>query len=315
MNLKSFIIEKECSVLEAMQKLDRNGYGIVFICEQEKLLASIQDQEIRKHLLKGGSLQDNVLLAANLCPETVSIDQQFQAEELFKNKKTSAVVVSDHQKKIFSILLSDGKQLRNYDSLKIPVVFTTRETGDFQQDRVDKIIERFLSFGCNEFFIMMGEKQRKVASFTSSKAAAMHIEDVFSLGTGASLRQLKGKINETFFVSARDTIINARYDEILEKHKSEDHLVTMICAIKNLGIPYDTVELDREGIISAIHPHPQFTFFVDTGLYIIEPEFLDKIPDDRAVSIESAIRYSLRCGEKIRALLIPEGCFQEFNRL
>ena len=314
MNLKSFIIEKECSVLEAMQKLDRNGYGIVFICEQEKLLASIQDQEIRKHLLKGGSLQDNVLLAANLCPETVSVDQQFQAEELLKNKKTNAVVVTDHQKKIFSVLLADGKQLRSYDSLKIPVVFTTRETGDFQQDRVNKIIERFLSFGCDEFFIMKGEKRRKIASFTSSKAT-MHIEDVFSLGTGAALKQLKGKINGTFFVSAKDTIINARYDEILEKHKSEDHLVTMICAIKNLGIPYDTVELDREGIVSAVHPRPQFTFFVDAGLYIIEPEFLDKIPDDRAVSIESAIRYGLRCGEKIRAWLIPEGCFQEFNRL
>ena len=48
----------------------------------------------------------------------------------------------------------------------------------------------------------------------------------------------------------------------------------------NVVIPYGVVETDKDGKIVDMKEKPDFSFMVNTGVYMIEPEVLDYIEDD-----------------------------------
>ena len=56
--LTLFFISPDNTVVEAMQKIDRNARGILFVVnEQQKLLGVITDGDIRRWLIRTGELK------------------------------------------------------------------------------------------------------------------------------------------------------------------------------------------------------------------------------------------------------------------
>lgn len=64
--LQKFIGDNNLTVLQAMQRIDANEHGILIIAEESgRLIGSLSDGDVRRYLLSGGRLEDNVTLAAN----------------------------------------------------------------------------------------------------------------------------------------------------------------------------------------------------------------------------------------------------------
>ena len=59
------------TVAEAMQKIDNNSNGILFLLNQNNILIGcVTDGDIRRFLLRGGKLSDQAICAANRFPKT-----------------------------------------------------------------------------------------------------------------------------------------------------------------------------------------------------------------------------------------------------
>ena len=82
-------------------------------------------------------------------------------------------------------------------------------------------------------------------------------------------------------------------------HKSQNNLITMVCAKKKIEIPYGTVEKDTEGRYLGLTEKPTYTFLINTGFYVIEPEFLDLIPENTFIHITDMIEKCSRMGHQI----------------
>ena len=68
-NIEQFIGSKSLSVSEAMQQIDKNGSGILFLVDDEKkLLGCVTDGDVRRFLLGGGRMDGRALDAANMHP-------------------------------------------------------------------------------------------------------------------------------------------------------------------------------------------------------------------------------------------------------
>jgi len=76
------------------------------------------------------------------------------------------------------------------------------------------------------------------------------IEEAKFLGTAGSLGMLKGKINQTFFVTNCDILIEQDYSEILDYHHEQNNEITIVAALKHFPIAYGTIETGLNG-------HPQ----------------------------------------------------------
>lgn len=75
--LTLFFISPDNTVVEAMQKIDRNARGILFVVnEQQKLLGVITDGDIRRWLIRTGELKAAVAKVMNINPKSITRKEQ-----------------------------------------------------------------------------------------------------------------------------------------------------------------------------------------------------------------------------------------------
>ena len=147
------------------------------------------------------------------------------------------------------------------------------------------------------------------------KAEIRFIDEEKFLGTGGGLHLLKGMIRDTFFLSNCDILVEADYSNIYRRHKEQGNLVTVVCARKKVEIPYGTVEISEDGRIEKLKEKPVYHFNTSTGLYMIEPEFIEQIPENTFIHITDVIQICMEQGKRIGAYLIEEENWMDMGQL
>ena len=119
------------------------------------------------------------------------------------------------------------------------------------------------------------------------------------LGTIGGLAYLKDQLNETFFVSNCDILIDANYTAILNFHKNSENQVTVVGALKNTKVPYGVLNLKEEGTVESIHEKPEYDHLINTGMYVLEPEVLQYIPRDKKYDTTDLLTDLIKRGIKV----------------
>ena len=73
-----------------------------------------------------------------------------------------------------------------------------------------------------------------------------------------------------------------------------------------IEIPYGTIEVTDEGKAMRLREKPQISFITNTGLYVLEPEFLDEIPGQTFIHITDVIQNCIDKGKNVGVYPIPE---------
>jgi NDP-sugar pyrophosphorylase family protein len=174
---------------------------------------------------------------------------------------------------------------------------------------LELIIERFMEYGCDEFFLSLHHKSDIIKSYFDSveRAYTLHyVQEEAPLGTAGSLSLMKDDLKKTFFLSNCDILIDADYGDILKYHKSHSNKITIVGSIKHITIPYGICELAEDGRLASLVEKPQFDYFVNTGMYIVEHHVLDRIPGDIFFHMTDLISLLLDKGERVGVYPISE---------
>ncbi|MHC6204014.1 sugar phosphate nucleotidyltransferase [Breznakiellaceae bacterium SP9] len=103
-----------------------------------------------------------------------------------------------------------------------------------------------------------------------------------------------------------DIIVSGDYSDMYEYHKNSGNLLTIVSATKNSIFPYGTIEQNENGYIKSITEKPSYSFLTNTGFYIIEPQFLDYVPDNTFIHITDIIQNCINQGRQIGIYPIDE---------
>ena len=133
------------------------------------------------------------------------------------------------------------------------------------------------------------------------------------MGTAGSLTLLKEIIHETFFVSNCDIIIEQDYSEILDYHREQKNLITIVAALKHYHIPYGTVETSENGRLVSLVEKPEITYKINSGMYILEPEVLNEIPENTFFHITHLIEKLLAKNEKVGVFPVSEKSWKDIG--
>ncbi len=117
------------------------------------------------------------------------------------------------------------------------------------------------------------------------------------------------KIKKPFFVKNCDIIIKADYNDLLEFHIKGGYSITLVASVKHYNIPYGICELNSKGYLDCIKEKPEYSFMVNTGLYILNPDVLELIPWDEFFHITHLIEKSKNSGRKIGVYPINENAW------
>jgi dTDP-glucose pyrophosphorylase len=145
------------------------------------------------------------------------------------------------------------------------------------------IMDNFTKHGFKKFYISVNEKSSMIKAYfhdLKSIYNIKYIQEKKPLGTAGSLKLLKNTLKKTFFVTNSDILIHSYYPSMLTFHKKNNYDLTLVSSIRSYKIPYGVCSFNKEGELNNVKEKPQYDFFVNTGLYIIEPKILKLIPDN-----------------------------------
>ena len=332
-DLQKFIGAASLNVLEAMQKIDRNAHGIIFVTDEDgRLIGCLTDGDVRRYLLSGGKLEDNICAAMNKSPKNASsIDE---ASHLFHKKHYIAIPVVDAEKHIISVYMGAGEIEIPKVSLNVPVVINAGGKGTRldpytrvlpkplipvgELPIIEHIMQRFMAYDCNQFHIILNYKKQIMKGYFAENEGKYDIswhEEITPLGTGGGLTLLKGQLHETFFFTNCDNLLLANYDSILRFHKERKNAITMICAYKNLQLSYGIVEMGQDGTIKEMKEKPQMSFLTNTGIYVVEPEVLEDMEDDVPIGFPDVVLQQKAKGRNVAIYPVSENDWLDMGQL
>lgn len=334
MDIKDFIVSDENSVIEVMKVIDKNAKGIAFVCEKERLLGVVTDGDIRRYILKNGDLNDSIKNIANYNPKYVTNKEIIDYTSYMKMNYITALPIVNKNLRILSIrFLYDNQTLRN-TKLNVPVVIMAGGKGTRlypytqilpkplipigEKTITELIMDHFEAFGCTRFDMIVNYKKNFIKSFfidNEHKREVDFIEEKEFLGTGGGLKLLEGRYQDSFFVTNCDIIVEEDYSEILKYHREEKNIITIVSALKNVTIPYGTIHVSEEGQVVKLKEKPNFTFMTNTGLYILEPRFLEMIPEDTFIHITDIIQMCIDAGERVGMYPISEHAWMDMGQI
>jgi NDP-sugar pyrophosphorylase family protein len=85
--------------------------------------------------------------------------------------------------------------------------------------------------------------------------------------------------------------VDADYSCIYKWHKKEHNLITMVCALKEIKIPYGVVNSKPNGEIEGIEEKPAFSFLINVGVYLVEPEVINNLKGEFIHMTDLAQKY------------------------
>lgn len=336
LNTELYIIADSASIIEAMQKIDNNGKGIVFICHNRQLKGCVTDGNVRRHILAGGSLNDTVSVIANNNPIFLEEKKIHLAEEIMEKYYITAVPIVNECKEVVEICFwrEEYRNKEEKKQLHIPLVIMAGGKGTRLKPYTDilpkplipvgdktiteHIMDRFSKYGCNDVTMIVNYKKDFIKAYfkdSEINRKITFIEEQEFLGTGGGLKLLENRVNAPFFMSNCDILIDADYAEILEKHQIAGNIITMVCARKRFEIPYGTIQTNEEGTVISLQEKPKFEYDINTGFYVIEPAFLAKIPDKTFIHITDIIQKCIKEGDKVGTFLIDEDAFMDMGQM
>ena len=332
-DINKFIISETTSIFEAASIIDQNSRQLVFVCRDGKLIASLSDGDIRRHIMKNGDFSLPVSAIANYNPKYLQSNERSKAAQFMRSATLSAMPILNRKHEIVAIEFSHNERISKEVSLNIPVVIMAGGKGSRlapftnvlpkplipigDKTITEHIMERFSSVGCTPTYIIVNYKKELIKTFfrNSEYENQIHfIDEGTYWGTGGGLRLLADKVDQTFFMTNCDILLDADYEDILHYHKKGDYLLTMVCAMKKISVPYGTVELNDKGMPLSLEEKPEYSLLTNTGFYIMEPEFLQFIPENIAIGVPDVIQSAIDKGQRIGVYPVSEAAWMDMGQ-
>ncbi|MBH30562.1 MAG: hypothetical protein CMG71_01055 [Candidatus Marinimicrobia bacterium] len=344
--MKDIIVQSNITIRQAMKKLTQIGTKCLIITdESKKLLGTLSDGDLRKTILGGTNFGDSIENFYQKKP-TMLLQDEYSLEyarKLFIRYKFDLIPVVDNEGVLRDVLFLESV-LKNGDQkqegrLDVPVVIMAGGKGTRMEpftkvlpkplvpvhDKpvIEHIIERFTDVGFGEFYLTVNYKGKILKAYFEELQPDYKvdfIEEREPLGTAGSLRFLDGKFSGPFFVTNCDIIIKTDYASLYEFHQKGGYDITLVASAKEYIIPYGTCELNSEGHLSHINEKPRYDFLINTGLYVVNHDMLQLIPEDSFYHIIHLIQEANKRKKKVGVFPIDDdawidvGQWSEYRR-
>lgn len=334
-DIHTFIGRDTLTVSEAMQQIDKNSCGILFLVnETGKLVGCITDGDVRRYLLAGGKMSGVAVDAANKNPRVAKDINE--ARHLYHKKNYIVIpVINDAGIIIDFYNGEEGRQnqkLRN--PLNIPVVINAGGKGTRldpftrilpkplipvgELPIIELIMQEYQTYSCDEFHVIVNYKKDLMKAYFADNERHYNItwyDEEKPLGTGGGLSLLRGKFSSTFFFANCDALLTANYESMVKFHKKNGNSITMICAYKNMNIPYGVVEIGINGAIEDMREKPLMSFLTNTGIYIVEPDVVEYVDDGEFIGFPDIVTRVKEAGKKVAVFPVSENDWMDMGQL
>lgn len=337
LDFKGRIIHPKASIIEALKLMDKLDRKLLLIEDNLKFVGLLSAGDIQRAIINNLELNTQINKITRNKIRVASPEDTFEEiKELMIKYRMELCPVINGQNEILEIyfwedIFQEGKP-QPKRQFNLPVIIMAGGMGTRlkpltnvlpkplipvgDKTILEQIFDRFNRHGCNDFYLSVNYKADLIEYYIKNQNLPFNIQyfrEEKPTGTAGSLSMLRGIINETFFVSNCDIIIEQDYSEILDYHHANNNEITIVAALKHFSIPYGSIETTAKGKLSSLREKPDLTFKINSGMYILEPHLLDEIPSDEFFHITQLIEKIRNRGGNIGVFPVSEKSWKDIG--
>jgi NDP-sugar pyrophosphorylase family protein len=183
-------------------------------------------------------------------------------------------------------------------------------------------VERLRDTGICNIHITTHYKADKITAHFgdggSYNAAVQYSHEDQPLGTAGALKQIDVRENEPLLVINGDVLTTVNYRAMLEYHREHQAQLTMGIRRYVIKVPYGVVECEGPDV-RELREKPEVGFFVNAGIYLVEPRACQEVPDGQRFDMTDLIDLLITRGQRVVSFPIHEywvdiGQFEDYER-
>jgi len=295
-DFQKYIIKDNATIkdaLIALNKLSNDVLTLFVLNNEECMVGTITDGDIRRKLVENISLVDSVSLVMRKDFHYIN-GKKLDVEEIksLKERNITLLPCLDEKKRIISVinlkmkasilpidavLMAGGKgeRLRPLTE-KVPKPLL--KVGD--KSIIDYNIDRLISYGVEHISVTVNYLKEQIEDHFKEERDGIKIKCIREprfLGTMGSIQFVETFHNDTVLLMNSDLFTNIDYEDFYIHFKNNDADMSVAAVPYSVNIPYGIFELDgRE--IQGVKEKPIYNYYANAGIYLIKKKHLEKIP-------------------------------------
>jgi dTDP-glucose pyrophosphorylase len=291
------LIPATTTIRDTLAIIDAGSLQIALVVDgTRRLLGTVTDGDVRRGILGGHELTEPVSAVMNAQPTVARLnDTRADILTLMTGKQLHQIPVVNDAGEVVGIESIDA--MLRPGLRPNPVVIMAGGVGSRLRPLTDDcpkpllkignkpiletILEAFLGEGFTRFHIAVNYRadmlERHFGDGSQWGATITYLREQAELGTAGALSLLPERPHDPLVVINGDLLTKVNFGHMLDFHRREQALATMGVRQFRPTIPYGVLTIaDRR--IAAIAEKPTLNFFVNAGIYVLEPAALDHLP-------------------------------------
>jgi len=330
-DMEAFFVAPETTIRDAVKQMDRTAHGIVLVVDASRHLAgTITDGDVRRAMLAGLGIQESVerlLDHKSSMPRHDPITAPLGMSDadllhLMNEKLLRHIPLLDETGRVVDIaLLSD--LAKEYEPQLQAVVmaggFGARLrplTEDMPKPMLpvggrplmERTIEKLKDAGVTRVNITTHFRPEKIVEhFGQGDGMGVdlnYVNEDQPLGTAGALGLLE-EWQEPLLVINGDILTTVDFRAMLDFHRNHESHLTVAVRHYEVPVPYGVIECDGVDI-TGVREKPNLSFFVNAGIYLIEPDVRDHIPGNEKLDMTDLIERLIGDGMNVVSFPIRE---------
>jgi dTDP-glucose pyrophosphorylase len=293
---KKHLIFSGSLIREALIQLDKLASdAILFVIDEEnKLIGSLTDGDIRRGLIKGHTINDQINIIIQPNPRFIRKgDSDIEKVILFREMQFRIIPIIDTKNRVVNVI--NFREIKSY--LPIDVVIMAGGKGQRllplteqtpkpmlkvgEKPIIEHNIDRLALFGIDDFWISINYLGDQIKSYfgdgSSKNIKISYVTENRPMGTLGAVSQIHDFKHEFVLIMNSDLLTNLDYEHFFLDFLKYDADMAVVTIPYQVNIPYAVLETE-EGRVLNFKEKPTYTYFSNGGIYLVKRYLFNYLP-------------------------------------
>jgi dTDP-glucose pyrophosphorylase/CBS domain-containing protein len=323
------LVTPDVSIHDAIAVIDRAAKGITIVVDDsQRLIGTITDGDVRRFILANGSLDAPVaaLLAGRPGSTRATKAEAGTDSEtllaLMRERSIRHIPLVDSEDVVHGLVVLEDLLPTDPFPLRAVVMaggYGTRLkplTDDMPKPMLsiggrplmERIIDQLRDAGIQHVNVTTHYRPDKIRDHFGDGSAfgvdLQYVNEDLPLGTAGALALVEQSESPLLVING-DILTQVNFRAMLEYHREQKADMTVAVRRYDVDVPYGVVESEA-GLVQRLSEKPQLRFFVNAGIYLLEPTALRMIPSGRKFDMTDLIQLLLESERRVASFAIRE---------
>lgn len=316
-DFRKHLIQTNIKVRQVLEKLDSLAAdAILFLVDEDsKLIGSLTDGDIRRGLIKGKILDENITSFVQSNPKYLKkSDYNIKQLKEWRANNFKIIPIVDEENRVIdvinlrlqksflpldAVIMAGGKGTR-LRPLTLDTPKPLLKIGD--KPIIEYNTDRLALFGIKNITLTLNYLGEQLVKYygdgRSKNLNIQYVKETEPLGTIGSLSLIDKFYNNYILVMNSDLLTNIDYEDMFAQLKDQDADMIVASIPYKVEIPYGVIETDGDRIVN-LKEKPTYTYYSNAGIYIIKKEHISLIPKNEHFNATDLMEALYSTGKKV----------------